>query len=354
MPTKIEWTDETWNPIRARHRKTLKSGHHCEHVTEACRFCYAERMNRWRGTGLAFKPGHRADIEIYLDRKTLYQPLAWREGRKIFVCSMTDLFADFVTKQMLDRIFAVMALTPRHTFQILTKRPARMRDYLRDFNWRRAVDNCRTSETDTVPFIYRHSFDSLERLFGLKPQFSGQPDRSAFPPPNVMGGTSVHDQPSADEFVPPLLEAKLAWKFLSIEPMLGPIDFKKVPGFNRIDLNLRQWWIIAGGESGPQARPSHPDWFRQIRDQCAAARVPFFFKQWGEWAPQVGAVDGWNDVSDNPEISRFDHRDWEGDHWGAPYRPMWCDEIEDDTVSRIGKKAAGAKLDGKEHREFPA
>src|SRR5258706_9709148 len=129
----IEWTDASWTPIRAR-TPDGKTGWHCEHASEECRFCYAEAFNRRLGTGLDFKPGHRKDIEIFLDSRMLLFPLQWKRPRKIFVCSMTDLFADFVPDDFIDQMFAVMALSPRHTFQVLTKRPLRMRDYLSDNN----------------------------------------------------------------------------------------------------------------------------------------------------------------------------------------------------------------------------
>ena len=128
--SKIEWTDSTWNPIRARNLATGKVGWHCEHMSEACRFCYAEGINRRLGTGLDFKPGHRADIEIFLDEQMLLAPLRWKKPRRIFVNSMTDTFAEFVKDEWLDRMFAVMVLCPQHTFQVLTKRPERMRSYV--------------------------------------------------------------------------------------------------------------------------------------------------------------------------------------------------------------------------------
>src|SRR6266852_4992529 len=127
--TAIEWTDSTWNPIRARNLKTRKLGWHCEHATTGCEFCYAEGFNKRLGTGLAFKPGHRKDVEIFLDEKMLLQPLRWRAPRMIFCCSMTDLFADFVSDEQIDKMFAVMALCPQHNFQVLTKRARRMREY---------------------------------------------------------------------------------------------------------------------------------------------------------------------------------------------------------------------------------
>ena len=128
--TKIEWTDATWNPLRARHKVTKKNGWHCEKVSSGCDICYSDKFNRRLGTGLPFKPGHRKDIEIFLDEKMLLQPLKWKRPRRIFVCSMTDLFGDFHSDGWIDKMFAVMARCPQHTFQILTKRSKRMRDYI--------------------------------------------------------------------------------------------------------------------------------------------------------------------------------------------------------------------------------
>jgi protein gp37 len=125
--TNISWTEATWTPVRARNLKTGTVGWHCEHVSEGCKRCYSEELNMkvraGIGTGLPFKPGHRKDVEIFLDEKHLVKPLHWRRPRMVFTCSMTDLFADFVKDEWIDHIFAVMVLCPDHTFQCLTKRP---------------------------------------------------------------------------------------------------------------------------------------------------------------------------------------------------------------------------------------
>src|ERR1700749_4070382 len=127
--TKIEWTDATWNPIRARNKSNGKMGWFCIHKSAGCAGCYAESMNTRLGTGIDFKPGHLKDVEIFVDEKMLTMPLRWKRPRMIFVCSMTDLFADFVPDEFVDQMFAVMALAPQHTFQVLTKRARRQRDY---------------------------------------------------------------------------------------------------------------------------------------------------------------------------------------------------------------------------------
>jgi len=283
--TAIEWTDSTWNPIRAR-RKTLDSfgrggikvGWHCEHVSEGCRFCYAEGINRRLGTGLDFKPGHRGDIEIFLDEKMLLAPLRWRKPRDIFVCSMTDLFADFVRDEWIDRMFAMMALCRQHRFQVLTKRPKRMRAHVQ------------------------------------RPEFGNEVEIFPWPLPNVWLGISAEDQANADERIPELLATPAAVRFVSLEPLLGPIDLGIMRGGL---MHPRISWVICGGESGPHARLMRPEWIRLIRDQCAAAGVPFFFKQWGEY-------------------------EYMSEFTGGAI-----------TIRRVGKRAAGRLLDGVEHSAMP-
>ncbi|MCI0999179.1 phage Gp37/Gp68 family protein [Ochrobactrum sp. C6C9] len=331
--TKIEWTDATWNPITG-----------CKVVSPGCTNCYAMKL---AGTRLAHHPS-RAGLTIdtkagpvwngnlRFNSEWLFQPLHWKRPRRIFVCAHGDLFAEGVDDAWLDQIFGVMACSPQHIFQVLTKRPERMQAYLTTILLEHRLAAAQAQ------------FDFPLRSPGIWPHL---------PLPNVWLGVSVEDQVRANERIPHLLTTPAAVHWISAEPLLGPVDIRdalanpKTIGeplwqLSRID------WVVAGGESGVDARPMHPDWARSLRDQCAAAEVPFFFKQWGEWAPQVGAVDGWA-LGDDAEISRFDHRDWETDHWGESYRPTWCDDIEDDTVSRIGKRNAGRLLDGIEHNDMP-
>ncbi|HEX3809571.1 MAG TPA: phage Gp37/Gp68 family protein [Rhizomicrobium sp.] len=322
--SKIEWTDSTWKPIRARRLSTGKVGWHCVHMSEGCRNCYAERQNKntFYGNGLAYKPGHEMDIEIFLDEKTLTAPLRWKNPRQIFVCSMTDLFADFVKDEWIDRIFAVMALCPQHTFQILTKRPERMRAYLTEARAKFAGEMLGTYE-----MIVSAAMGKL----GLGPgQFRETfPNGMPWPLPNVWLGTSCEDQATANARSGPLFDTPAAVRFFSLEPLLGPIDMHLGE-----DLSLTPDWVIVGGESGPNARPMHPDWARSLRDQCAAAGVPFFFKQWGEWQheTQIGAA--------MVSLAQV---------WAATLHP-W----PDDTGSmRLGKKTAGRLLDGAEHNAYP-
>ena len=310
MSTKIEWTDETWNPVTG-----------CTKVSQGCKNCYAERL--WPKVSAAEakregwdKPRAFTDVRCHPER--LEAPLHWKKPRRIFVNSMSDLFHEDVPFIFIDRVFAVMALCPQHTFQILTKRPALMLAYL----------------AETRAEIVRREWTLTDCATRKKLVYRPFP---AWPLPNVWLGVSVEDQPTADERIRLLLQTLAAIHFVSYEPALGPVRFKdewlQCPGgaeygngFNRTEVHAgccekhaRLNWLIAGGESGPNARPSHPDWFRSVRDQCADAGVAFFFKQWGEWAPR-----------------------WRPD--GRASLPM----------NRTGKKAAGRILDGHTHDEYPA
>jgi protein gp37 len=366
MMTKIEWASlglpkgVTWNPIRARHAQTGKRGWHCEKVSPACEHCYAEALNAKAGdtggTGLSYKPGHRqnGDTEIYLDEKTLLQPLSWRAPRGVFVCSMTDIFGDWVKDEWLDRIFAVMALCPQHRFAVLTKRPKRMREYFRPdppgFGARDRIDNvvlnwCLENNKSVLKSgrmdCINDGYDACER----------------WPLPNVRLGVTAEDQPRADERIPDLLGTPAAVRFVSIEPMLGPVDLADISwpaplkdrfaesddisdsfdatryeraGHARLD------WAICGGESGPSARPMSMYWAQSLRDQCRAAGVPFFFKQWGEWLP------GPQSYLTSRELSRFKVVETPCEH-----RAVGCFSF------CVGKKRAGRLFDGKEYSEFP-
>jgi len=278
--TKIEWTEKTWNPIRARRISNDERGWYCEHVSEGCRNCYAEKMNRntYFGNGLEYKPSTLPQVELFLDEKILQQPLHWSTPQNVFPCSMTDLFGRWVKDEWLDKIFQVMYDAKRHIFQCLTKRPERMFDYV-----------SRSAYLSNAPL------------------------------PNVWLGVSVEDQKTADERIPLLLQTPAAVRWISAEPLLGPVDLSSsigtydcmncgYRGFDcyepkkaeRVDGDFKcpkcgavlefgmaenspsltsLGWVVAGGESGPKARPMHPDWARSLRDQCVAAGVPFFFKQ---------------------------------------------------------------------------
>ena len=264
--TKIEWTDATWNPITG-----------CSRVSAGCEHCYAERL---AGTRLKHHPSREGLTretkhgpvwtgEVRLNETWLMQPLKWKRPRRIFVVAHGDLFHESVPDNWIGQVMEIMNEARHHTYQVLTKRPDRMASYLASssLNWGRAL-------------------------------------------PHVQWGTSVEDQGTADERIPLLLDTPVAVRWVSAEPLLGPMGLERyltprVVGHPGLD------WCVVGGESGPGARPMHPQWARDIRDQCVAAGVAFHFKQWGEhvWLR-----------------SRFD---------------------------RVGKKRAGRMLDGREWNEKP-
>lgn len=270
--SKIEWTDATWNPIRARRKDTGKVGWHCERVSPACAHCYAAahngRMLPGCGTGLDYTRYHRDQVDIFIDEPTLLQPLKWRNARKVFVCSMTDLFGEFVPFELVDRVFAVMALAGRHTFQVLTKRPDRMAEYIDGRAYGRWCEIAREME---------------DRLS----------DRTArYPLENVWLGTTVENQEWADKRIPHLMQCPAAVRFVSCEPLLGELSLLSV-GSERWDV-LHGWkpdsgpdgsntdridWVIAGGESGRGRRRMNLDWPRLLRDECDRSAVAFFMKQ---------------------------------------------------------------------------
>jgi protein gp37 len=247
----IEWTDATWNPVTG-----------CTKVSLGCDHCYAERIvERFKGKG-AFE-------NVTLNEERLEAPLRWRKPRRVFVNSMSDLFHESVPDRYIADVFAVMALAKQHTFQVLTKRHGRMRSLLRRKAFRTGVQRA-----------------ALKRAGGEAPWLV----EPWWPLRNVWLGVSVEDQKWADIRVPALLDTPAAVRFLSCEPLLGPVDILHpylVPGpdcacergGSVCDPTID--WVIAGGESGPGARPMHPDWARSLRDQCLAAGVPYFFKQTG-------------------------------------------------------------------------
>lgn len=310
--SKIEWTDATWNPIRG-----------CSVVSEGCRNCYAmqvaARFNKpgqaYEGLAYRNESGAHWTGEVRLIEEHLRDPLRWTRPRRIFVNSMSDLFHESIPDDWIDTIFTVMALSPRHVFQVLTKRPQRMLQFTG------ALTGDRLLKTAFECGLLTPTVKHVEAYAGV---ISGE----AWPLPNVWLGVSVEDQNTADERIPLLMETPAAVRWISAEPLLGLIDLESVPTMEgSID------WVVVGGESGPQARPTHPDWARSLRDQCVAAGVPFFFKQWGEF---IATAHG---IGPAPKGGR------------------------DQNIStsaglmvnvRVGKKAAGRLLDGREWNEYPA
>src|SRR3990167_6517252 len=258
--TRIQWADATITPIRARltekgalwsespgkNPKPGKIGWFCKHASEGCRHCYAEKMNLWRGTGLEYLPTHLKEgrVELFLDEAHLLKPLHWRRPRRIFWNDMTDLFGEWVPDEWIDRHFALFALTPQHTHMILTKRAKRIREYMND---------------PGSPTRIRESAKTMGDFW-----------TDGFPPwplPNVLGMVSAEDQRTADERIRELLAARLAWRGVSLEPMIGEVDLRRFlhekhcPGngqantaehriFALCECHTRTpiSWVIVGGE----------------------------------------------------------------------------------------------------------
>lgn len=295
--TGIEWTDATWNPVTG-----------CTKVSQGCKHCYADR--EWpRMTKLvkAYEGRDFSDVMTHGDR--LDQPIRWVRPRMIFVNSMGDLFHEAVPDEFIDMVFGVMWAclynrkgNPGHVFQVLTKRAGRMRDYMSEDRreaWARAaVMHGGGIDPDGI-------WDQVMDTEG--------------PHQRIWLGVSAEDQETADERIPLLLQTQGAVRFVSMEPLLGPVKFSHFLGANGQGLD----WIIAGGESGPNARPMHPEWVREIRDQCETAGVPFLFKQWGQWLLSE---------SENEMNDGFVHQG---------------------EFVRVGRRLAGRTLDGREHNEYP-
>jgi protein gp37 len=342
----IEWTDATWNPITG-----------CQIVSPGCTNCYAMRLAGTRlqnhpsraGLTQASKAGPVWNGQVRFNRDWLTQPLHWKKPRQVFVCAHGDLFADGVEDAWIDQIFAVMALSPQHTFQVLTKRPDRMRQYLTGEGLGR----------DGTPDVDRR-FAMIE-LHAADLAKTGKPSDLPEPLPNVWLGVSAEDQIRADQRIPQLLATPAAKRFVSIEPLLGPIDLTgaiyageggiSMQGYLRNKAepdDFHYWarkldWVIVGGESGRGARPMHPAWAQTIRDDCAAAGTPFFFKQWGSWAP----VATWNPRADvvQTAITLTGHR--------VP-DDLPPEDFGGQRFTLSDKHAAGRLLDGVQHDGMPA
>ena len=330
----IEWTDATWNPVTG-----------CAKVSQGCKNCYAEReWPRLSANPKAVKYYGRAFTDVACHQDVLDQPLRWTRPRRIFVNSMSDLFHEDVPFEFIGLVFAVMSVTTRHTYQVLTKRPARMLEF---FQW--ADDK------------YRGWWD-LPWPAGV--QWKGYDNCGpAFPFENVWLGVSAEDQQTADERIPLLMQTPAAVRWVSAEPLIGPLDLFGGDPDPRLagvvagpGVSLEPYWnpgqgpnepanpaidwVVVGGESGPKARPMHPDWVRSLRDQCQAARVPFHFKQWGEWRPRLSGDDDMQ-----PRIRLTDKGENGQDLAAVGGGDVW--------MQRAGKKKAGRELDGRTWDEWP-
>lgn len=385
--TKIEWASKVWNPLAG-----------CSLASPGCTNCYAMKMAgrleamgmpQYQGTTQKTKAGFVWTGQVNAAPESiLTAPLRQKKPTDYFVNSMSDLFHPAVPDALIDRVFAVMALCPQHVFKILTKRPDRMREYMIS---RRGLNGNIGGEAVAIALE-----DGKSEYGGVSATFPAKAadvrevviERVYDGLPNVWLGTSVEDQTRADERIPHLLATPAALRFLSMEPLLGPVDLTMIQFPNdrggmecwdALDLHLVDNepmpagncegtinWVIVGGESGPGARPMHPDWARSLRDQCAAAGVPFFFKQWGAWLPIFEHP--WNAIAaescpDPAAQSPFDHVVWDGERWEA-MNGCWDDSDSwyvaqsysepEQELARVGKKRAGRLLDGREHSDFPS
>jgi len=372
--TGIEWTDSTWNPIAG-----------CSIISPGCTNCYAmqqaariQRMtpdSHYVGTtrvvhGNPVWTGKIATAPNHI----LFAPLAWQKPRRIFVNSMSDLFHENVSDEQIAVIFGIMALAHRHTFIILTKRSARMRKWFeQDFGLSPAALVISDMYV-THPAIAGRWPLTAERALGV-----GQ---RGWPLPNVWLGVSAEDQKRWDERVPDLAATPAAIRLVSVEPMLGPIktgftrapkpdDYSGWTGDGPIDHVITTrgqsiHWVICGGEGGPNSRPMHFLWERQLREQCATAGVAYFRKQWGEWAPVSAMSDAAMDECYEPLPEGVDPE--RRRRCKVPCTVMHYDGSMHDvtaprafeagnhamTMFKIGKKKAGHLIDGVgEHRAWP-
>lgn len=305
----IEWTDATWSPVTG-----------CDPISAGCKHCYAKREVeiRWSKNPKSEWFGRPFnDVRCHPEKLAgARSPLAWKRPRRIFVCPRADLFHEEVPADFIRSVFDVMAACPQHTFQVLTKRAARMQFLLwSEFDWQ--------------------------------------------PQPNVWIGVSVEDQAAADERIPLLVGTPAAVRWVSAEPLLGSLDLVNPLGLWRVgakrllapnhypDIN----WVVAGGESGPKARPMHPAWARSLRDQCATAGVPFLFKQWGEWVPYEHDA--------QPPFLFSQHGDFFDAHGLPDFESGddckgWHNDFSSRILARkVGKRTAGRLLDGVLHDEYP-
>lgn len=272
--TKIEWADAVWNPVTG-----------CTPVSEGCHNCYAKRMaTRLRGR---FGYPDSFSFRVTLHRWRLKDPLHWRKPRRIFVCSMGDLFHDYVPDEFIRAVFGIMALTPQHTYMVLTKRARRMQEFFR----RLQADAANVPARGVRGVPYEDDRLNLTVMAALQSYGISARFQRTWPLHNVWLGVTAENQQRADERIPVLLQVPAAVRFVSVEPMLGPVDLwsraylerhwmpndlnHSVPGLN---------WVICGGETGPGARPMELAWVRSIVDQCRCAGVPVFVKQLGACA----------------------------------------------------------------------
>lgn len=390
--TSIEWADKTWSPIIG-----------CDRVSPGCDSCYAittahiRKSNPHPDIAAAFAgTTHKTDGRIdwtgqinHLEDR-LAQPLAkdWQKPLKIFVNSQSDLFHKDVDTDFIAKVFAIMALTPQHEYQILTKRHARMRSVLTD------ICTCGNGHAPGTHFRSRMAWAvskaNPDRIPGVPDDAEQRVNDAPWPLPGVWMGVSVENQHWANIRIPALLDTPAAVRWISAEPLLGPVDlygdlrndvYRCTCGSWERDGNVhtlcpdcgQAWrykpgdarinWVVAGGESGPKARPMHPDWPRSLRNQCALAGVPYLFKQWGTWGVDAPLDDqgrilntrrglGITVANDGTVYQPGDLSYPDGPRYGEAIR-AGHDRSHLAGMYRLGKKKAGRELDGRTHDEFP-
>jgi protein gp37 len=373
--TRIEWTDATWNPITG-----------CSVVSAGCQHCYAMRLAGSRlqhhpsrvGLTRMTRAGPVWNGQVRLNHEWLAHPIRWQRQRRIFVCAHGDLFHEAVPEHWIDTVFGIMwaclynrtASGAGHVFQVLTKRAERMHAYLstdRREAWAKAAVN------------YGGGADP-DGLFDQTMQHAG-------PHPRIWLGVSVENQNAADERIPLLLATPAAVRWVSAEPLLGPVSLRWLATWNGQALRPREWgqatndhdglrrldWVVAGGESGTGARPLHPDWARTLREQCAVAGVPFLFKQWGGWRPIDQGQGDWyaslyrsnrkaRDGESQNAIDDVHGRTCtvpqlclriDGAHCGSTDAGAWRQGTSPILAFHVGKKSAGRELDGVQHHGYP-
>ena len=326
--SEIEWTDATWSPITG-----------CSMKSPGCKYCYAARYaatrarDHWAREGLARmvyetdERGRRVGRGVFngkvrFNEPWLYQPLQWTKPRRIFTCAHADLFHEHVGWDWIDRIWAVMGLASHHQFQVLTKREEGLYNYL--------VSACGTALAQSAEARVGRTAMRIAAERGENVNAPGWDYWWDWPLPNVWVGISAEDQEHFDARWARLQLVPAAKRFLSLEPLLGPIVLHGP--LSKLD------WVIVGGESGPGARPMNPKWVISLYEQCKQQGIPFFLKQWGSWYP----------VIDNGLL-----------HPGKPVAPplphraihRWDRET---TSYLIGRARAGRRLYGREHSEMPA
>ncbi len=322
--SKIEWTGLTWNCVTG-----------CNKISPGCRSCYAEVMHRRLMTLKPEKYSRPFNDGAFPYPDALAEPFERKKPTVYFLPSMSDLFHKNIPLDYIAQVWAVMFLNPHHTFQVLTKR----------------ADRLPLLDSNEFKFLFWKYCNQLHDKFIQhleSAMYFEEEQFDALPLPNVWLGTSCEDQKHADERIPFLIKTPAAIRFLSCEPLIGPINLREVkperwnperPPYCWIDSLDKHPigspdkpfidWVIAGGESGHTARPMHPNWARSLRDQCAAAGVPFFFKQWGEWLHESQGADIYGTkgvIQIGPGNNRF---------------------------KKLGKGKSGNFIDGKQHLEFP-